>query len=119
MCIRSACYGTSNSDKNLRCNHYKHIDTNTYKHFNNCSLPSHPQHSALTLLYYYSTLPYYHCTTKYHYTTRRAPLRAVVPGHVGVRNVKWVSGVVLSAEEAPGPWQRGMAYKVLFDVCAV
>lgn len=42
----------------------------------------------------------------------RAPLRAVVPGHVGVRNVKWLNGVVLSSEEAPGPWQRGMAYKV-------
>lgn len=46
----------------------------------------------------------------------RAPLRAVVPGHVGVRNVKWVTGVVLSAEEAPGPWQRGMAYKVHIDI---
>jgi DMSO/TMAO reductase YedYZ molybdopterin-dependent catalytic subunit len=44
--------------------------------------------------------------------TCRAPLRAVVPGHVGVRNVKWLTGLVLSSEEAPGPWQRGMAYKV-------
>lgn len=39
------------------------------------------------------------------------PLRVVVPGHVGVRNVKWVNKIVLSDEEAQGPWQRGMAYK--------
>ena len=40
-----------------------------------------------------------------------APLRVIVPGHVGVRNVKWVKDIVLSGEEAKGPWQRGMAYK--------
>lgn len=39
------------------------------------------------------------------------PLRIIVPGHVGVRNAKWVKQVTLSKEEAPGPWQRGMAYK--------
>lgn len=39
------------------------------------------------------------------------PLRVIVPGHVGVRNVKWVDRITLSAEEAPGPWQRGIAYK--------
>ena len=39
------------------------------------------------------------------------PLRAVVPGHVGVRNVKWVDKVIVSPEEAKGTWQRGMAYK--------
>lgn len=39
------------------------------------------------------------------------PLRAVVPGTVGVRNVKWLTGIQLSIEEAEGPWQRGMAYK--------
>lgn len=39
------------------------------------------------------------------------PLRAIVPGHVGVRNVKWVQGLRLSHEEAYGTWQRGMAYK--------
>jgi sulfite oxidase len=39
------------------------------------------------------------------------PLRAVVPGHVGVRNVKWVQEIRLSKEEAYGTWQRGMAYK--------
>lgn len=40
------------------------------------------------------------------------PLRAIAPGHVGVRNVKWVSKIRLSGEEAYGTWQRGMAYKV-------
>lgn len=40
-----------------------------------------------------------------------APLRVVVPGVVGVRNVKWVGHIELSKEEAQGTWQRGMAYK--------
>ena len=39
------------------------------------------------------------------------PLRAIVPGHVGVRQVKWLKEIILSPEEATGPWQRGMAYK--------
>lgn len=39
------------------------------------------------------------------------PLRAIVPGHVGVRNVKWLSHLLLGEEEAIGPWQRGLAYK--------
>ena len=39
------------------------------------------------------------------------PLRAIVPGHVGIRNVKWVTKIRLSREEATGPWQRGIAYK--------
>ena len=39
------------------------------------------------------------------------PLRAVVPGHVGVRNIKWLRKVVASDEEAEGVWQRGIAYK--------
>ena len=41
-----------------------------------------------------------------------APLRVIVPGHVGVRNVKWVKTIKISNEEAHGTWQRGMAYKV-------
>jgi sulfite oxidase len=28
-----------------------------------------------------------------------------------VRNVKWLTGITLSEEEAHGPWQRGMSYK--------
>lgn len=39
------------------------------------------------------------------------PVRLVVPGHVGVRNVKWVARLRTSCEEAAGPWQRGIAYK--------
>jgi len=41
------------------------------------------------------------------------PLRLVVPGHVGVRNVKWVSRITTSDIEAQGTWQRGIAYKGL------
>eukprot|EP00658_Telonema_sp_P-2_P026675 TRINITY_DN20798_c0_g3_i1.p1 TRINITY_DN20798_c0_g3~~TRINITY_DN20798_c0_g3_i1.p1 ORF type:complete len:457 (+),score=118.61 TRINITY_DN20798_c0_g3_i1:37-1407(+) len=39
------------------------------------------------------------------------PIRVVVPGHVGVRNVKWLTKITTSEEEAEGPWQRGIAYK--------
>jgi len=35
----------------------------------------------------------------------------IVPGVVGVRNVKWASRIRVSLEEAEGPWQRGIAYK--------
>mmetsp|Transcript_17102 Transcript_17102/g.53384 ORF Transcript_17102/g.53384 Transcript_17102/m.53384 type:complete len:517 (-) Transcript_17102:1080-2630(-) len=41
------------------------------------------------------------------------PLRAVVPGYAGVRNVKWVKRVVLSQDEAEGAWQQGMNYKAM------
>ena len=34
-----------------------------------------------------------------------------MPGYVGVRQVKWLSGLCVSREEADGVWQRGMAYK--------
>jgi len=40
-----------------------------------------------------------------------SPVRLVVPGVVGVRNVKWVGRIEISREEAQGPWQRGIAYK--------
>ena len=40
-----------------------------------------------------------------------APVRIIVPGYVGVRNVKWLKRIVLSSEECYGPWQRGMSYK--------
>jgi len=39
------------------------------------------------------------------------PVRAIVPGHVGIRNVKWLSSIQTSDEESQGPWQRGLAYK--------
>lgn len=41
------------------------------------------------------------------------PLRAMVPGTLGARNVKWVGKIVLSPEEAHSNWQRGVAYKGL------
>jgi len=41
------------------------------------------------------------------------PLRAVVPGYVGVRNIKWLRRVSAQEEEAHGVWQRGIAYKML------
>jgi sulfite oxidase len=41
------------------------------------------------------------------------PLRAIVPGFVGVRNVKWLNKIILSDQEADGPWQKSISYKVL------
>jgi sulfite oxidase len=41
------------------------------------------------------------------------PLRVIVPGYAAVRNVKWLSRIILAKEEAEGPWQRGLNYKVL------
>ena len=40
------------------------------------------------------------------------PLRVIVPGHVGVRNIKWLRKITTASEEAEGVWQRGMAYKI-------
>lgn len=34
------------------------------------------------------------------------PIRAIVPGHVAARSVKWLSKVVVSDEESPTQWQR-------------
>ena len=41
------------------------------------------------------------------------PLRVVVPGYVGVRNIKWLKRVSAQAEESDGVWQRSIAYKAL------
>ena len=41
------------------------------------------------------------------------PLRLIVPGHVGIRNIKWVKNIKTSTEEAEGTWQRGISYKGL------
>jgi len=40
-------------------------------------------------------------------------VRSVAPGTVGVRNVKWLSEVAVSPQEAVGDWQRGLNYKIL------
>lgn len=39
------------------------------------------------------------------------PLRLVVPGSVGARQVKWLSTLRASDEESPSPWQRRFFYK--------
>lgn len=39
------------------------------------------------------------------------PLRAIVPGHLGARNVKWVTELKASSEESVSNWQRGVPYK--------
>jgi sulfite oxidase len=41
------------------------------------------------------------------------PLRLIVPGYVGIRNVKWVKSIELSEQEVSGNWQQGIAYKQL------
>ncbi|XP_034943069.1 sulfite oxidase [Chelonus insularis] len=35
------------------------------------------------------------------------PIRAIVPGVVGARNVKWLARIVISKEESPSQFQRG------------
>jgi sulfite oxidase len=39
------------------------------------------------------------------------PLRLIVPGVIGARNVKWVDKVYISDEPAKSTWQRGPAYR--------
>lgn len=39
------------------------------------------------------------------------PLRAIVPGFVGARSVKWLDRVIVSKEEVKGMHQTGIAYK--------
>jgi sulfite oxidase len=41
------------------------------------------------------------------------PLRLVVPGYAAVRSLKWLKKITVSKEEAEGPWQRGLNYKIL------
>jgi len=39
------------------------------------------------------------------------PVRVIVPGYFGGKNVKWVKEIKLSNEESLSTWQRGIAYK--------
>tara|TARA_B100001769_G_C22094410_1_gene590342 strand:+ start:603 stop:2066 length:1464 start_codon:yes stop_codon:yes gene_type:complete len=39
------------------------------------------------------------------------PLRVIVPGYVGIRNIKWLKKITLSDKEVDGTWQQGISYK--------
>jgi len=41
------------------------------------------------------------------------PIRVIIPGYVGIRNLKWVKSIKLSDKEVEGPWQTGLSYKML------
>lgn len=41
------------------------------------------------------------------------PLRAIVPGYVGVRNLKCIKTIIVSENEMDSEWQKGISYKVL------
>jgi sulfite oxidase len=41
------------------------------------------------------------------------PLRLIVPGYVGIRNIKWVKSIKLSSKEVNSSWQSGLSYKAL------
>lgn len=39
------------------------------------------------------------------------PIRLIVPGYVGIRNLKWVSNIKLVKNECNSMWQTGLSYK--------
>lgn len=39
------------------------------------------------------------------------PLRLIVPGYVGVRNLKWINKISLEKDEIDSVWQTGLSYK--------
>ena len=39
------------------------------------------------------------------------PIRVIVPGYVGIRNIKWLKSITLSEKEVDGTWQQGISYK--------
>eukprot|EP00040_Diaphanoeca_grandis_P013428 m.67895 g.67895 ORF g.67895 m.67895 type:complete len:587 (+) comp23883_c0_seq2:283-2043(+) len=41
------------------------------------------------------------------------PIRAVVPGYIGARSVKWLQKIVPRKDEAVSNWQRGIPYKAV------
>jgi sulfite oxidase len=41
-----------------------------------------------------------------------APVRLIVPGCVGARSVKWITGVRLARKPSPSPWQSGSPYRL-------
>ena len=41
------------------------------------------------------------------------PLRLIVPGYVGIRNIKWLKTIEISDHPVKGNWHAGIAYKQL------
>lgn len=41
------------------------------------------------------------------------PLRVIIPGFVGIRNIKWLKKINISDKEVDGIWQKGISYKGL------
>ena len=39
------------------------------------------------------------------------PLRVIVPGYSGAKNIKWIKEIKISSEESTSTWQKGVAYK--------
>ena len=41
------------------------------------------------------------------------PIRIIVPGYSGAKNIKWLNKIKISEEESNSTWQKGIAYKPL------
>ena len=41
------------------------------------------------------------------------PLRVIVPGYIGINNIKWLKNIVLSDKEIESPWEKGINYKII------
>ena len=39
------------------------------------------------------------------------PLRIIIPGYTGAKNIKWLKEIKISKEESESTWQKGVAYK--------
>ena len=44
---------------------------------------------------------------------RGYPIRVIVPGYTGSKQVKWIQRIEFSDKEVDSPWQTGIAYKIL------
>ena len=80
--------------------------------------PSRKEYFAASIPLTTAMHPNQHCLLAYQYNhaplTQRhgAPLRAVIPGHVGARWVKWLNGLKISTTENDSPPMR-LDYKLL------
>ena len=41
------------------------------------------------------------------------PLRVIVPGYIGINNIKWLKNIVLSDKEIESQWEKGINYKII------